>query len=89
MGEAKVDTLEKRIDRFFDWAAELQKEFRNLNNRLTFIESQCLNLADFHPSQCLVEDMNLMQRLETIKNTKNPGPPDTGPQGVCFCPLPS
>ena len=86
----RLDTLEKRMDRFFEWAGELQKQHRNSNNRITFIESQCLNLADFHPSQSLTDDRDLLKRLDTIKAGKrSPRPADTGPQGVCFFPLPS
>ena len=37
----KVDSLHQRVNKFFEWAAILQKEFRNMQQRQKFIESQC------------------------------------------------
>ena len=65
----KMDTLQTRMDRFFEWAGAIQKEYRNHQNRLTFIETQCLDRAqpEFHPSQTLDEEQRLKVRLETVK----------------------
>ena len=63
----KMDTLQTRMDRFFEWAGAIQKEYRNHQNRLTFIETQCLDRAQFHPSQTLDEEQRLKVRLETVK----------------------
>jgi hypothetical protein len=66
----KMDTLQTRMDRFFEWAGVIQREYRNLQNRLTFIESQCLDRAQFHPSTCLDEEQRLKVRLEAVKGFK-------------------
>lgn len=57
----KIDSIHGRMDRFFGWASCLQVEFRNIQQRLKFIESHCE--MDFGVcSQC-----ELNERLETIK----------------------
>ena len=63
----KMDTLQTRMDRFFEWAGVIQREYRNLQNRLTFIESQCLDRAQFQPSTSLDEEQRLKVRLEAVK----------------------
>jgi hypothetical protein len=37
----KLDSLHRRMDKFYEWAAILQKEFRDMKQRQVFIESQC------------------------------------------------
>jgi len=66
----KIDTLNKRMDRFFEWADLLQREFRTLQTnhsnthvRLSFIEDQCLGMAEFASAN---EDV-LRVRLAKIK----------------------
>jgi hypothetical protein len=36
----KLDSLHRRMDKFYEWAALLQKEFRDIQQRQKFIESQ-------------------------------------------------
>jgi hypothetical protein len=36
----KLDSLHRRMDKFYEWAAILQKEFRDMQQRQKFIESQ-------------------------------------------------
>ena len=36
----KLDSAHARLDSFYAWAAQLQKEFRDMKNRLSFIEAQ-------------------------------------------------
>ena len=36
----KLDSLHRRMDKFYEWAAILQKEFRDMKQRQGFIESQ-------------------------------------------------
>jgi hypothetical protein len=57
----KLDRLHKRMDRFYEWAGLLQKEFRDMQQRLRFIESQCQ--MDF-----AVDD--LRERLDRVKELK-------------------
>jgi hypothetical protein len=66
-------TLHARSDRFMDWAEELHSEFRTmqkelqeLKNRILFIETQCLHLAEFMPAN---EEV-IMKRLENIKQSR-------------------
>ena len=57
----KLDSLHRRMDKFYEWAAILQKEFRDMQQRQTFIESQ-------HPMDFSVD--NLAERLDKIKAKK-------------------
>jgi hypothetical protein len=57
-----VDTLHRRMDRFYEWAAELQVQIRNLQRRQEFLESQ----AKIDVSQS--EDAALQARLARMKN---------------------
>jgi hypothetical protein len=54
----KLDSLHRRMDKFYEWAALLQKEFRDMKQRQNFIESQC-------PMDFAVD--NLQERLEKFK----------------------
>lgn len=38
--EQRVECLHERLDRFYAWAGELQKQFRNFDRRLRFLESR-------------------------------------------------
>ena len=57
----KLDSLHKRMDRFYEWAALLQKEFRDMKQRQCFLESYCP--MEFTPD-------NLKERLDKIKGVK-------------------
>ena len=61
----KLDSLHRRMDKFYEWAAILQKEFRDMKQRQVFIESQCsIDLsADRVPD-------TLTERLDRIKEKK-------------------
>ncbi len=54
----KLDSLHRRVDKFYEWAALLQKEFRDMQQRQRFLESYCP--MEFTPD-------NLKERLERIK----------------------
>lgn len=54
----KLDSLHRRMDKFYEWAAILQKEFRDMKQRQNFIESKC-------PMDFSVD--NLAERLDKIK----------------------
>jgi hypothetical protein len=58
----KLDSLHKRMDKFYEWAAILQKEFRDMQQRQGFIESHCF--VDFQTAD------SLQERLENIRNNK-------------------
>jgi hypothetical protein len=36
----KLDSLHRRVDKFYEWAALLQKEFRDMQQRQSDIESE-------------------------------------------------
>lgn len=57
----KLDSLHRRVDRFYEWASLLQKEFRDMQQRQKFIESQCA--MDFAVD-------NLQERLDKFKAGK-------------------
>lgn len=57
----KLDSLHRRMDKFYEWAGLLQKEFRDMKQRQRFIETQC-------PMDFAVDD--LVERLEKIKERK-------------------
>lgn len=57
----KLDSLHRRMDKFYEWASILQKEFRDMKQRQGFLESQCD--VDFKPSVA----QSLHERLEKIK----------------------
>jgi hypothetical protein len=59
----KLDSLHRRMDKFYEWASILQKEFRDMKQRQVFIESQCE--MDFRPDK--THESSLQERLEKIK----------------------
>jgi hypothetical protein len=59
----KLDSLHRRMDKFYEWAAILQKEFRDMQQRQVFIESQCT--VELNASNALEE------RLEKIKENRD------------------
>ena len=56
-----LESLHKRMDSFYSWAAQLQVEIRNIQKRQVFLESQ----AKFDFSAA--EEAALQDRLEKIK----------------------
>jgi uncharacterized protein CbrC (UPF0167 family) len=59
----RLDSLHRRMDKFYEWAAILQKEFRDMQQRQGFIESQCS--VDLFKSTD-----TLQERLDKIKESK-------------------
>ncbi len=57
----KLDSLHNRMDRFYAWSALLQKEFRDIQQRQKFIESQC----SFEFSSTSTE--TLQKRLDEVR----------------------
>jgi hypothetical protein len=55
----KLDSLHRRVDKFFEWAAILQKEFRDMQQRQAFLESMVPDL---------IHDP-LLERLDKIRRT--------------------
>ena len=37
----QLESLHRRMDKFYAWAGTLQKEFRAMQQRVTFLELQC------------------------------------------------
>jgi hypothetical protein len=37
----RLESLHRRQDKFYEWAGLLQKEFRVMQQRMAFLESQC------------------------------------------------
>ena len=61
----KLDSLHRRMDKFYEWAAILQKEFRDMKQRQVFIESQCsIDLSEDRGPDTLTE------RLDRIREKK-------------------
>lgn len=53
----KLDSLHRRMDKFYEWAAILQKEFRDMQQRQRFIESQA-GLVSFESLDPLQDRLN-------------------------------
>lgn len=51
----KLDSLHRRVDKFYEWAAILQKEFKDMQQRQKFLESQ--SQMEF-PLDCLQNRLN-------------------------------
>ena len=60
----KLNSLHRRMDKFYEWAAILQKEFRDMKQRQVFIESQ----IEF--TQISDHTDPLQDRLDRIKHIK-------------------
>jgi hypothetical protein len=62
----RLESLHSRMDKFYEWSAVLQKEIRNLQQRLSFLESQCdLDLGQG------VQENSILERLEKIKQDRS------------------
>jgi hypothetical protein len=46
-----IDSLHHRMDRFYSWAGLLQQEFRNIKQRIGFIEGMVQEKFDFTQNQ--------------------------------------
>ena len=57
----KLDSLHRRMDKFYEWASLIQKEHRDMKQRQNFMESQ-------FPMDFSVD--NLAERLEKIKEKR-------------------
>jgi hypothetical protein len=55
----KLDSLHRRMDKFYEWAALLQKEFRDMKQRQDFIEAQ----ADFVFVDPLLKRLDKIQKM--------------------------
>lgn len=53
----KLDSLHRRMDKFYEWAAILQKEFRDMKQRQGFMESQA-GFDNFESSDPLQDRLN-------------------------------
>ena len=58
----QLESLHRRQDKFYEWAGLLQKEFRAMQQRITFLESQCeLDLGQ------QAQDASLLSRLANVR----------------------
>jgi hypothetical protein len=60
-----LDSLHSRMDRFYCWASQLQVEFRDIKQRIGFIESK--TNVDFSFDDACKQDKELLARLEAMK----------------------
>ena len=61
-----LDSLHHRMDRFYAWASQLQVEFRDMKQRIGFIES---NILSFESSDEVVDqdEEEILARLKAVK----------------------
>jgi hypothetical protein len=64
----RLDSLHRRMDKFYEWTAILQKEFRDMQQRQKFLESK----TDFVPDP-------LQARMNKIKLTSQDPSKNTPP----------
>ena len=63
----KLQSLHTRMDRFYEWAGVLQKEYRAMQQRVSYLESQCeLDMGQTAQDSCL------QQRLRQVKQDQPP-----------------
>jgi hypothetical protein len=60
-----LDSLHHRMDRFFSWASQLQVEFRDIKQRIGFIESK--TKIDFSFDEACKQEEELLARLNAMK----------------------
>jgi len=61
----QLESLHRRQDKFYEWAGLLQKEFRAMQQRIAFLESQCeLDLGQDAENTCL------LNRLANVRKGK-------------------
>jgi hypothetical protein len=64
-----LDSLHHRMDRFYAWASQLQVEFRDLKQRIGFLEATVQSNFYFNDKDTVVcaEEEELMARLKAMK----------------------
>jgi len=64
-----LDSLHQRMDRFYAWASQLQVEFRDLKQRIGFLETTVQTNIYFNDmdSTACAEEEELMARLKAMK----------------------
>jgi hypothetical protein len=60
-----LDSLHQRMDRFYVWASQLQVEFRDIKQRIGFIESK--TKIDFSFDEACKQEEELLSRLKQMK----------------------
>ena len=60
-----LDSLHHRVGRFYSWASQLQVEFRDMKQRIGFIESR--TNVDFSFDDACMQDKELLARLDSMK----------------------
>jgi hypothetical protein len=60
-----LDSLHQRMDRFYQWASQLQVEFRDIKQRIGFIESS--TQTDFSFNDSCKQEEELLSRLRAMK----------------------
>jgi glycyl-tRNA synthetase beta subunit len=63
----RLESLHSRMDSFFAWAGVLQKEYRAMQQRVAFLESQCaLDMGQ------AAQESELLDRLKAARQGHNP-----------------
>jgi uncharacterized coiled-coil DUF342 family protein len=63
-----LESIHHRLDKFHSWAAQLQMEYRGMQQRLRFIEGNTeRGCAKAEDPIVLISDAELMERLSRIK----------------------
>jgi uncharacterized protein (DUF3084 family) len=60
-----LDSLHHRMSRFYAWASQLQVEFRDMKQRITFLESS--THTDFSFNDACKQEEELLARLDAVK----------------------
>ena len=60
-----LDSLHHRMDRFYAWASQLQVEFRDIKQRIGFIESK--TKLDFSFDDACKQEEELLARLNAMR----------------------
>ena len=65
-----LDSLHKRTDRFYQWASQLQVEFRDIKQRIGFLESMVQeNIVFKQKGETEEDDSALLSRIKAAKQT--------------------
>ena len=65
----RLESLHTRMDRFYEWAGILQKEYRAMQQRVAFLESQCeLDVGQ------QAQDICLQERLQKVRLRQDRSP---------------
>ena len=73
----RLESLHTRQDKFYEWAAQLQKEYRQVQQRLAFLESQVkLDMGQKAQEESLLERVNGLKGHNGLKviNELKPAP---------------